>query len=152
MAQWSQGLPLGSTEHCFSFSKNSTSSDTAASSTPKRSPLGCSANCELRFADWGFCSDLDAEAKAAEKGASQGDCATCGDVTRDSKMSIVASGSEPVEGCIRGGGIGEMKLIMRARRGSTACTTPLPDVGSARSPTVESETSRRATRSAIKRA
>src|SRR5205807_6233317 len=103
-------------------------------------------------ADWGFCSDLDAAPKAAEKGASQGDCATCGDVTRDSKMSIVASGSEPVAGCIRGGGIGEMKLIMRARRGSTACTTPLPDVGSARSSTVESETSRRATRSAIKRA
>jgi len=35
--QWSQGLPLGSTEHFFSFSKNSTSSETAASSMPKRS-------------------------------------------------------------------------------------------------------------------
>src|SRR5436189_240155 len=58
MAQWSQGLPLGSTEHCFSFSKNSTNSDTAASSTPNLSWLGCSAEYGER-ADCGLVSGLD---------------------------------------------------------------------------------------------
>src|SRR5204863_8499954 len=65
LAQWSQGLPLGSTEHCFSVSKNSTNSDTAASSTPNLSWLGWSAACGLAW-------------PAREKGASQGDCATGG--------------------------------------------------------------------------
>ena len=73
MAQWSQGLPLGSTEHCFSFSKNSTSSETVASSTPNRSWLGCEAigDCCSRIARQKSVENL---AYAPAKGASQGDC------------------------------------------------------------------------------
>ncbi len=41
MAQWSQGLLPGSMEQVFSFSKKSTSSETAASATPNLSSLGC---------------------------------------------------------------------------------------------------------------
>ena len=37
MEQWSQGLPPGSRVQVFSFWKKSTSSETVASSTPKRS-------------------------------------------------------------------------------------------------------------------
>ena len=38
MSQWSQGFSPGSIEHFFSFSKNSTSSETVASSTPLVAP------------------------------------------------------------------------------------------------------------------
>ena len=109
MAQWSQGLPLGSTEHCFSFSKNSTSSDTAASSTPNLSWLGCEAI-------WVVC----VESFARVKGASQGDCATCGTERGEVLTSAgTASVCAPVDGRIGGGGAGEMKLITRARGFST---------------------------------
>src|SRR5437588_12203419 len=117
MAQWSQGLPLGSTEHFFSFSKNSTSSETVASSIPNLSSLGCSGNCELPIANCEYCSDLDGAPKAAEKGASHGDCATCRDIARDSKMSMFASGFTTIEG-VRAGGADDTKLMMRARGGS----------------------------------
>src|SRR5882724_10044388 len=72
--QWSQGLPLGSTEHFFSFSKNSTNSETAASSTPNLSWLGCSFNCGLKIGDRGLFSLLSGSPIACENGASHGDC------------------------------------------------------------------------------
>src|ERR1041384_1425526 len=119
MAQWSQGLPEGSTEHCFSASKNSTSSDTVASSTPKRSSLGWFGKFEVRSAECGVCGERGGVPKLEENGASHGDCATCGAAGRNSKISIVASGCEPIEGWVRGGGSGATKLMMRARRDST---------------------------------
>jgi hypothetical protein len=41
MSQWSQVFSPGSIEHFFSLSKNSTNSETVASSTPNRSWLAC---------------------------------------------------------------------------------------------------------------
>ena len=115
IAQWSQGLPLGSTEHCFSFSKNSTSSETAASSTPKRSWLGWSAGCAFSCV------------VARENGASHGDCATC-EIKFEGRFTLADCGSAcpPMEGWIRAGAASDTKLIRRAR-GCSSFTPPIID-------------------------
>ena len=143
MAQWSQGLPLGSTEHCFSFSKNSTSSETVASSTPNLSWLGWEAICGSCMKAWSF---------AREKGASQGDSAACGiDLGERSWPGGGDSFWGRIDDRVGGGGDDETKLITRAR--DPPCLwTPLPDAGSFCSRVGASPARRRATRSAINRA
>ena len=143
MAQWSQGLPLGSTVHCFSFSKNSTSSETAASATPNLSWLGWAGVCESDAMSFSF---------ARKNGASQGDCATWGTkLVVGSKFCGLASVWAPIDGRVAGGGAAEMKLIRRAP-GSRSGRSPLCQPGSLRSRAVGSPASLRATRSAINRA
>src|ERR1041385_8442098 len=73
IAQWSQGLPEGSIEHCFSASKNSTSSETTASSTPKRCSLGCEGNCRLSVAEGRLETCGEDSFRLRENGASYGD-------------------------------------------------------------------------------
>src|SRR5437773_9533838 len=137
MAQWSQGLPLGSTEHCFSFSKNSTNSDTAASSTPNLSWLGCSAEYGER-ADCGLVSKFD-----RANGASQGDWANFGTNVRAGSEAIdLSAGGVLIEGRTVAGGVAETKLITRARGFSEGpCATPLRVEGG--SLTVDSPAKRR---------
>ena len=150
MAQWSQGLPLGSTEHCFSFSKNSTSSETVASSTPNLSWLGCSINCGLRTAGCGLFSCRNGSPIACEKGASHGDCVGgTYEVLWETIVSRASGVGAPTLGVVVAGGVGLMKSIMRARDdvlGDATCEWLATGV-CAGSPAI-----RRATRSAIKRA
>ncbi len=90
--------------------------------------------------------------KLCENGASHGDCATCGDSGRDSKMSMLVSGGDAIEDWVRSGGAAETKLIMRARRFSKVASAPLFGCGAEYSRRAGSVASRRATRSAICRA
>ena len=150
MAQWSHGWPLGSTVHCFSFSKNSTSSETAASSTPNLSWLACSINCGPRIADWELFPSLSGSPIARENGASHGDCVRgTYEVLWETSAARVFGVGVPMLIVVAAGGVGETKSIMRARDSCFgAATCEWLAVGLCeRSPAI-----RRATRSAINRA
>ena len=158
IAQWSQGLPEGSTEHCFSASKNSTSSETAASSTPKRSWLGWLGNCRLSINDSRLEFWSGGSPRVRENGASQGDCATWGyevGVTSEYKSSgastvvVTASRIAPIEDWVRVGADEETKFTMRARGFSGLAFAPFGCAGVPRSLAFGSRDRRRATRSAI---
>ena len=108
MAQWSQGLPLGSTEHCFSFSKNSTSSETVGLFDAK--PFLAWVGSNLRI--W-----CDGFVVRPREGGQPGRLCCLRDqrLLNDRNRADWNCFCGPIDGRVGGGGDDETKLITRAR-------------------------------------